>query len=306
VRLRLLLLLSIVLVSCVPPPVYRVQRSARVPRVATPLRSGAPLAGPVELSIGAVAGPKASLADESVALEVPEQQTRSELRIRIRRGEIAPFYEQAVESSYEALDPTQAPVREGAASILGLATRYSFATPDPRFSIGTALEVMQISMPYVEYRTCVEYCDENGTSGTTVINGNESTGSFGFGLTPTYRSGSVAFFGGVYARRHPTIERKGMEIGGESDQDITGGNYNFMLHAGVEVRASVLSFSASIQQDVTRDPVQYGPSVGFALAVHIPDVQLPKTNPPPEPAPPANEWIVSSHPSDEELPDDPW
>jgi hypothetical protein len=266
------------------------------------MRTGDPLAGPVELSVGTHAGPKASLSDESVALEVPEKQVRSELRIRIRRGELAPFYEQAVESSYEALDPTQAPVREGAASIFGLATRYSFATPDPRLSIGTALELMSYSMPVVEYRTCVEYCDENGVSGIEMHTGTESTGSFGLGITPTFRSGAIAFYGGVYARRHPTIERKGMEIGGEYDEDIAGGNYNFMLHAGIEVRASVLSFSASIQQDVTRDPVQYGPSVGFALAIHLPD--LPDIRQPP---PDTRESVSRSHePADDELPDDPW
>jgi hypothetical protein len=296
--MRLLLAVSVLIVGCVPLPVYRVQRAARVPRVAAPMRTGAPLAGPIELSVGATNGPKAKLGDESVALEVPERQVRSELRLRIRRGEIAPFYEQAVESSYEQLDPTQAPVENGTANIVGLATRYSFATPAPNFSIGTAFEVMSYSMPYVEYRTCVENCEINGVSGTQMYAGTENTGSFGFGLTPTYRSGSLAFYGGMYTRRHPTIERKGKEIGGEYDEDIAGGNYNVLLHAGLEVRASVFSISASIQQEVTRDPVQYGPSVGLALAVHLPDIKLP---PPPPPYEPTSPTVA-----DADLPDDPW
>lgn len=305
----LLLVVATVAVGCIPAPVYKVQRTARVPRPAAPLRTGEPLAGPIGVSIEATAGGASELAEDGVAVEVPRQQIRSELRIRIKRAELAPFYEQAVAASYDALDPTQAPVRDGSATTLGLATRYSFATPDPNLTIGTSMELMSFSMPYVEYRTCVENCDENGVSGTTMHNGNESTGSIGFAITPTYRIGRVALFGGMYTRRHPTIQRKGTEIGAEYDQDIRRGNYNYLLHAGVEVQASVFSLSATIQQDLTADPVQYGPSLGVAIAIHVPDFVRPRATPPPEPprAPPSSPaWLVRGAVDDGDLPDDPW
>jgi hypothetical protein len=284
------------------------------------MRTGEPLAGPVAFSFEATAGDTAKLENEKKALEVPSQQVRGELRIRLRRGEIAPFYEQAIESSYGQLDPTQAPIKDGTATTWGLATRYSFETPSPNVAIGVALDMMSYSMPVVEYRTCVENCEVNGVYGTEVHTGRESTGTFGVGLTPTYRSGPVAFYGGMYMRRHPTIERKGMEIGGEYDEDISGGNYNMLLHAGLEYRTSIVSFGAAIQQNVTRDPVQYGPSIGFSLALHVPDPPKARTVRPPEPAPqshwlvedapaPTPHWLVdASSPSvdDDELPDDPW
>lgn len=321
----LLPVLVVVGVGCVPPPpVYRVQRAARVPRPAAPLRTGEPLAGPVGISFEATAGDTAELANEKKALEVPSQQVRGELRVRIGRGEIAPFYEQSIESSYGQLDPTQASVGEGTAVGYGLATRYSIATPSPHVSIGTALEMMSFSMPVIEYRTCVENCEVNNVYGTEVHEGTESTGSFGLGITPTYRSGPVAFYGGMYMRRHPTIERKGTEIGGEYDEDISGGSYNVLLHAGVEYRTSAVSFGASIQQNIASDPVNYGPSVGFSIALHVPDsFRLPRPRPP-EPSPRRSHWVVEEEPApkphwlveatasskpaidDDELPDDPW
>jgi len=303
--------LAVGAVGCVPLPVYKVQRSARVPRAAAPLRTGEPLAGPIALSVEGIAGGSSELGEETSALEVPRQQIRSELRIRIKRAELAPFYEQAIESSYDALDPTQAPVREGAASTKGFATRYSFATPDPNLNIGIGMEFLSYTMPYVEYRTCVEWCEENGVSGTTKYTGTESTGSLAVALTPTYRFGNVAVFGGVYGRRHPTIRRKGTEVGMEYDQDIEKGDMNWLLHAGVELNASVFSFSASIQQDLTREPVMYGPSVGLAIAVHVPELASRRPSPPaePAPAPPSSpSWLVGSTGpiADEDLPDDPW
>jgi hypothetical protein len=299
----LLVVFVLGLVGCVPLPVYRVQRSARVPRPAAPLRTGEPLQGPVELSLGSTVGTSATLVDKEAAIEVPRAQMRGEVRIKIRRGEIAPFFERAFESSFEALDATQAPVREGAPRGGGLATRYSFATGVPGLSIGAGTEVLWFSMPYVEYRTCVEYCEENGVSGTTMHTGSETRGSWGFSLTPTYRDGRVAVFGGVYSRRHPSIARKGTEIGGEYDRDIVQGNYNVMFHAGVEVRASVFAVMAQLQQDVTASPVQYGPSFGLALAIHAPP-PVPRAPPPPEPSAPS--WLTRRPPADADLPDDPW
>lgn len=279
----LVLLLVVGAVGCIPAPVYRVQRSARVPRPAVPLRTGEPLQGPIELSIGSTVGTTARLADEAAALEVPQHQMRAELRIKLRRGEITPFFEHAFESSFDALDPAQAPVREGAPQGGGLATRYSWETGVEGLSVGTGVEVMWWSLPYVEYRTCVEYCEENGVYGTSMHTGTESTGTWAFSLTPTYRDGRFAVFGGVYSRRHPTIRRKGTEIGGEYDQDISGGNYNVMFHGGVEMRASVFSLMFNMQQNITTETVQYGPSFGLALAIHAP---------PPRPVRPKRTWWV--------------
>jgi hypothetical protein len=300
--------------ACVPAPVYRVQRTARVPHPAVPLRTGEPLAGPVELSVGAssigdVMRPK--LVDEQASIEVAREQLRTELRFRIGRGELAPIVEAAVGRTV-ALDETQAPVEQGMPAGVGLAGRYSFATGAPGFSIGLGVEAMSWQIPYVEYRTCIEHCEENLAPTMQKFHGRESVATFGASLVPTYRVGKLALFAGAYTRRHPTIKRKGTELYETNDSDVDGGNYNLMVHAGAEYRIPAVSFLATVQQDLTAEPVQYGPSFGFAIAFHIPDSKpLPRwkswKN---EPAPPAPSTYgppgALANDYDANLPDDPW
>jgi hypothetical protein len=305
-------LLLVVVVACVPPPVYRVQRTARVPHPAAPLRTGEPLAGPIELSVGASSIGDASepeLVDRDASIEVAREQMRAELRIRLgKRGEIAPIYEQANSGTMHALDMTQAPVESGAPSGIGIATRYSIDTGAPGFAFGVGLEAMSWQIPYVEYRTCIEYCEENG-AGDSINHGYEGVSTLGLSLTPTYRRGNLAVFGGAYTRRHPTIKRKGTELYAmDYDQDVDGGRYNWLLSAGVEYRLPIVSLMATVQQNLTRDPVQYGPSFGFAIAFRVPDRKPRRVDVEPPPAP-----VIQSGPPgasivdrDSELPDDPW
>lgn len=306
------------LVACVPPPVYRVQRTARVPRPAAPLRTGEPLAGPIELSVGASSigdVTKPELVDHDAAIELARAQMRAELRIRLgTRGEIAPIYEQAV-GMMEPLDATQAPVEEGMPAGIGLATRYSFDAGNG-LSFGLGLEAMSWSIPYVEYRTCVAYCEENDAPAQQMHHGNENVGTLGLAFVPTYRTGNLALFGGAYARRHPTIVRKGTEqYVDDYDEDVSGGVYNVLVHAGIEYRLPALSVMATVQQNLTSDPVAYGPSFGLAIAFRVPDRKRTQLPPEPPPAPPAPIVQVGApgapagttfEDRDAELPDDPW
>jgi hypothetical protein len=318
-RSVLVIAVGLGLVACVPAPVYRVQRTARVPHPAVPLRTGEPLAGPVELSVGAssigdVLRPK--LVDEQASIEVAREQIRTELRFRLgKRGELAPIVEAAVGRTV-ALDDTQAPVEDGMPAGFGLAARYSFATGAPGFSIGLGLETMSWQIPYVEYRTCVEYCEENNAPTMQKLHGREGVYSFAVSLVPTYRVGRLALFAGGYTRRHPTIKRKGTELYEMSyERDVHGGNYNLMVHAGAEYRLTAVSFLATVHQDLTAEPVQYGPSFGFAIAFRVPDDKpLPRwsswKNEPARPAPPAPTTYgppgAPANHYDANLPDDPW
>jgi hypothetical protein len=300
--------------GCVPAPVYRVQRTARVPHPAAPLRTGEPLAGPIELSVGAssvgdLMAPE--LVDRDASLEVARDQMRAELRIRLgKRGEIAPIYEQANSGTMHALDMTQAPVESGAPSAHGFAARYSFATGVTGFAFGVGVEALSWEIPYVEYRSCVANCD--GADDFQINHGYESASTLALSLTPTYRSGNLAVFGGAYTRRHPTIGRKGTELHEvDYDQDVQSGRYNWLLNAGVEYRLPIVSFMATVQQNLTRDPVHYGPSFGFAIAFRVPDP--PRRRVPDEPVPMVRAPIVQLGPPgagvidrDDELPDDPW
>jgi hypothetical protein len=312
--MRWSVLLVVALVGCVPAPVYRVQRTARVPHPAAPLRTGEPLAGPIELSVGASSVADArrpELVDHDASIEVAREQMRAELRIRLaKRGEITAIYEQANSASMQALDMTQAPVESGAPNGIGLAMRYSIDTGQPGLSFGVGVEAMSWEIPYVEYRTCVEFCEENDAPLQQMHHGYEGVSTFGLSLTPTYRRGNLALFGGAYTRRHPTIVRKGEELySTDYDQDVDAGRYNWLVSAGIEYRLPIVSFMATVQQNLTRDPVQYGPSFGLAIAFRVPErTRRPVTIDIPVPAP----VVQASSPGarladrDSELPDDPW
>ena len=264
-------------VGCVPPPpVYRVQRTARVPHPAVPLRTGEPIAGMAEVSVGASSFADARdprLVDSTAAVEVPSRQYRGELRLRIRRAEIAGIYEWANGGTMQALDATQAPVDEGNVEGRGAAVRYSIDAGSG-LSFGLGLEALAWSIPYVEYRTCVQNCAINDAPQMQVIHGSQSVATLAFAFTPTYRIGRFAFFAGTYARRQPTIVRKGTEMYVDSghDTDVGEGRYNWLVHGGVEMRLPIVSVLLQIQQDLTRDPVWYGPSLGFALAARLPEL----------------------------------
>jgi hypothetical protein len=297
-RVRAFVIAIVITPACMPVPVYKVQRSARVPHAAAPLDSGAPMPGPVELSVGAsntldTRTPR--LATPTASVETPSQQVRGELRIRaLTYGQIALIHEQGIAGTYQPLDKTQAPIDSGTAWSLGLAARYAIHIDEvPELSLALGVEVLSWTIPYVEYRTCVENCD--GVVKNQVSRGTDTVGVLAYSVTPTYRSGPLAVFAGMYATKHPTIVRKGTEYSAtDYDSDIDSGHYNVILHAGAQYTFGPISVLAQVQQDVTRSPVWYGPSFGFALAAHLPDWHdharhlhvISPAPPPPPPGPP--------------------
>lgn len=273
--------LLVVLAACLPPPVYRVQRDARVAHATAPLWSGSPMQGPVELSFGAsslVETRAARLGDDpTVASEVPSLQLRGELRFRVARvGQLAFIHDHAIASTYRALDPTQAPVDHGSAQSLGIALRDAVPVGAvPGLSIGFGIELLEWWLPYVEYRTCVERCD--GVPAQEMTSGTDTLFEPAMHLVPSYRTGRVTLFAGIYGTPHARVARKGTEYSWtDYDSDLTRSSANFILHAGAEVTFGSVSVLAQVQQDLVTDPVSYGPSLGVALALHAPDQWSPR------------------------------
>ena len=232
--MRSLLLLAL---SAVAACTGNIQRSARVPHPGVPLGSGQPLATSAELSAGLsnvtdVMKPK--VGDASQAVEVPSTQMRDELRFRLgRRGQLGAVYEHGFGGTSKQPDPTQAPVGKGDVMGYGLSGGYSFETSTPGLSIGTTLEVLAWSVPYVEYRTCTS-CP---SLYTIVDHGRAHPMTLGLGIAPSYRSGKVTFFGGAFARNHPTTLRKELntDVTFDDGGDVESGPLNLLFHAGVEI-----------------------------------------------------------------------
>lgn len=232
--------------------------------------------GPVEVSTGAsnlvdARAPRIG-SDPTIASEVPSMQLRGELRFRFARyGQIAVIHDHAIASTYRALDPTQAPVDHDTAESLGFAVRGAIPVEEvPGLSIGLGFEVLQWWLPYVEYRSCVANCD--GVPTQEMTSGTDTLAEPAFQLVPSYRTGNLTLFAGVYATPHARVERKGTEYSAtDYDSEITRSGFNFIAHAGAELTFGYVSVLAQIQQDLVTDPVDYGPSLGVALAFHSPE-----------------------------------
>lgn len=262
--------------ACVPPPVYRVQRDIRAAHATAPLWSGSPMQDPVEAAVGAsnlVDARAPRLGDDpTVASEIPSAQVRGELRFRLGQyAQLAMIHDHAISSTYRPLDPTQAPVGHGTAQSFGLAIRGSIPDEEvPGLSIGIGLELLEWSLPYVEYRSCVANCD--GQPLQQMNTGDDSLFEPALQFIPSYRRGAWTFFAGMYATPQARIVRKGSEIGStDYDSDIDRSGFNFIANAGAEVTFGYVSVLAQIQQDLVNDPVSYGPSLGIGLSLHAPE-----------------------------------
>lgn len=261
----------LVLAGCFPPPpVYRVQRAARVPRPTVPLRTGQPLAGPIELTLGASSAAntmKPEAGNQTKALEIPDHQVRGELRIRLaERGEVAFVHERAIGHATK-IDETQTDTNRGNPWGGGMALRYSIAPHGEAWSVGLDFELLRWSVPYREVRTCVENCE--GVDNYQEIDSTSGEATWGFGVTPAYRFGRVTVFGGGYLRNHPTIVRKGSELYEANDEDTETGPVNVLLHAGAAIQLGAFSALVLVNQNLDRDPVRYGPGIGLALSASI-------------------------------------
>lgn len=270
--MRATLVLFALAPACLPDPIYKVQRTARVPHPAAPLRSGAPLDAPLEASFGAssafdLRAPR--LVDHTAAVETPAVQLRGEVRIRLGTfGELHLANEHALDPT--ALDPTQAPIPGGHnAWSFNLGLRYAVPIA-PGMFLGLGVESVVWTLPYVEYRSCVANCE--GAPAQERDSGTDNLWGLAADITPTYRSGDLTLFAGLHIAPNPTIQRKGTEIGAiDYDSDLALGPTSYIIHAGAEYKLGPVSLLAQIQQDLGGSPVAYGPSFGFAIAGRLLD-----------------------------------
>lgn len=254
-----------------------IQRSARVPHPGVPLSSGQPLATAAELSAGLsnatdVMAPRVGNASQSV--EVPSTEMRDELRLQVgRRGTLSLLYEDGFAATSHKPDATQAPIGGGDVRGYGVSYGYSFETSTPGLSVGTTFETMVWSLPYVQYETCTSGPDggvDCPSMTTTISHGRAYPMTIGLGVTPSYRSGAVTVFGGLFGRNHPSTTRKEMNVVLDGGDDVRSGPFNLLIHAGIELQlADRISALVLIHQDITADPVQYGPGIGIAIAGRI-------------------------------------
>ena len=254
---------------------YRANRAALAPHATPQLHSGHPVDGVAEVSAGLSSVAHATdlgVGDPEAGVEVPGTQLHGDARLRLGEAfALGLVYENGLDETARRPREDQPPVDEGNVEGYGLTADVSIATRDPRLRIGLGFDLIIWSVPYVEYLTCVP--GDPCFPGVTIMErGVDRTETFGLSFTPSYRMGALTWFGGLTTRQHPTIQQKGTETDPllEGEGDVQSGPFNLLISAGLEAAllGGQLEATVVLYQDLTLDPVGYGP--GLAVLVSVP------------------------------------
>lgn len=249
---------------------HSVRRSALVPHMAPTMRDGQGLGDAVgQLDLGSsaiVAMGEPKEGDTAAGLHIPNTQVNGALRLQPTRNfDIGVIYERGFDQGSTSIAPDQ-PDPEGDAQGLGISLGYSVQTRDPGFRVGLTMEFINYTVPYVEYRTCIDNC--YGSPYTEVDRANVNVPVIAFGVTPSMRRGPWTFFGGLTLRSHPTVERGGVEYGEGNDEDLESGPLNAVVAAGTTFTTPArVSASVLIYQTISQDPVEYAPTLAATLSL---------------------------------------
>ncbi len=259
--------------SAAKQPVYVVQRSALVPHVAPPSRTGRPPDGVADLvaqdATFLVPIPPSANAGANAGLYVA--RTTVTVAIRVRVGEnwdLGPRFEYAFTTGQMpvgAYHPV-APSWHTGAFGFGAGVGYSAPLYGDGVRLGVALDVMNYVIPYHEEGTCVANCE--GVVGTYVADGSHNVPVASFGIYPSWSTHGVTLFGGVTLRNHPSNTAINTQPSPVSDADrqVSAGPGYWIVGMGAEVAMS-RSWRARVElvQPLTRSPVDYGPALGVGL-----------------------------------------
>jgi hypothetical protein len=248
---------------------YTVRKSALAPHIAPPMRSGQDLGNATaEASFGASALGRTDAPvegqDANAGLYIPRVQMFGALRKRLGDDfDLGVLYDHGFRRGAFATSDDQPEPRTGSTYGLGVTSFYSIEV-DPRFRIGIGGDLMIYSIPYVEYRTCVDFCGD--APYTRVEHDRDSIGVYSLSVIPSWRSGRLTLFGGGTIRNHPTIDKGQIDDIFDDDDEVEGGPPNFIVQAGIDlelgqgIRAMAIAY-----QPVDEDPVDYAPTFGLAL-----------------------------------------
>lgn len=251
---------------------YSVRRAALVPHMTPNTRSGQPVQRTVEGGLGlstlAQAGAPSEAAKANAGLFIPRTQVNATIRRRVNdRLDVGFTWERGLSKGATKLASDQPDLNNGDVSGGGVSVYYSAPMRNPNFSIGLSTDLMAYSIPYVEFRTCVENCLE----GTDITHGRSTQPVASLGITPSYKKDQWTFFGGLTAKNHPTIEKGSVDNGVLfSDDEVSAGNFNVVANAGAELDlGGGFRGMVHVYQTLSADPVDYKPTLGIGLTLPL-------------------------------------
>jgi len=285
---------------------YTVRKSALAPHMAPPMRNGQNLMGSAaEAAVGAsamartadpVEGP-----DANAGLYIPRVEVTAALRKRISADmDLGLLYDHGFRRGAIATSEDQPEPNNGSVYGGGVTGFYSVPTGTPGLRVGVGLDLLVYSVPYVEYRTCVDFCGSEPYS--RVDHDRDNIGVYSLAVIPSYSTGRVTVFGGGTVRNHPTIDKGSIEgpLEIDSDDEVDSGPPNFILSGGIDVELGQgIRAMAIVYQTMDKDPVDYAPTLGIGLTLPLGRYHEPKPQPvqqpygyppygypPPQPYPP--------------------
>lgn len=268
---------------------YTVRKSALAPHMAPPMRNGQNLMGAAaEASVGASAlartdAPKEG-PDANAGLYIPRVEVTAALRKQISSDlDLGLLYDHGFRRGAYATSEDQPEPNNGSVYGGGVTGFYSVPTGTPGLRVGIGLDLLIYSVPYVEYRTCVDLCGSEPYS--RVDHDRDSIGVYSLAVIPSYSTGRVTVFGGGTVRNHPTIDKGSIEgpLEIDSDDEVKSGPPNFVLSGGIDIELGQgIRAMAIVYQPIDRDPVDYAPTLGVGLTLPLGRYHRPK----PPPAPP--------------------
>ncbi len=232
--------------------------------------------------------------DNTSGAEVPDTQIRGELVFRpTKRFFIGAVYEQGL--GHQRVDQTLPELRTGNVSGAGLILGGTLAAdPSSPFSMGVNLTLMRWSVPYDQYTTATfDFAGILTGVSQYQTHDEDSTGTIGVGLWPSYSFGQARVFGGGYITQRPTVHLFTKDttvigpVSSHDEEEVIGNEaIDLVLAAGVEIALSKeFSLSAIINQEVLGATMRTGPSLQLAASVRLGEHSADRKRPPQDPAP---------------------
>lgn len=253
---------------------YSVRRAALVPHQQPIQRSGQSLGDSrVEVGLGSptlgsfVEPKEAQGANAGIVL--PRHEVTGNFRARVTENlDLGLIWDHGFDQGSRKVNDDMPNPENG--DVYGYGVSIYFAAPlDPSFSVGIGADLLLYSIPYVEYRTCVDNCF--GEPFTIVDEDRDTIPVMSLGVIPSWKlNENMVFFAGATLRNHPTIEKSDIEVIDFDDEEVDMGPENLVLSAGVEVQLrNGLRGMLYVHQPAAGGPVNYGPTFGIGIALPL-------------------------------------
>lgn len=253
-----------------------VRRAALVPHLQPTARTGQPM-GPARAAISLASvstlglGKPEEVDGANAGVEIPRWHASAAARIRVTRDfDLGLLYDHGFELGARKLDSTQPDSDNGDVSGAGFGAHYSIPTSIEGFRIGIASNLLIYSVPYIEYRTCIDGCA--GNPFLDISRHRDNIAVLSQSVIPSWKiDDRWTIYASITARNHPTVDKKSIEsVVAPNDEPIEAGPFNIIVNAGADIDLGHgIRAAAHVYQPVYAEPVKYGPTIGLSLTLPL-------------------------------------